>query len=347
MIAFADAGITTFDCADIYTGVEELIGHFRARYRDAARRGRRSTASRCTPNSCPTSTSCRASPSPMSRASSTSRCGGCGRSGSTSCSSTGGTMPCRAGWRPRHGSTSCGAPARSTRSAAPISTPTRMLAMIESGVPLVSMQVQYSLLDSRRAQAMAAAAAEERRLAALLRHGRRRLPGRPLAGRRRAGKRLREPLAHQIQADHRRFRRLGAVPGAACNAARHRRPARQRHRDRGERRDAAAPGRRGGHRRRAQPLASRREPGDLRSRADAMTTTPRSTPCCRAPASSTATCSRWSATARPPRLDHEIQSQQGSRLTTLRRADGAGQVCQDNEPAAAQGAGPNQKGNAT
>lgn len=34
MIAFADAGISTFDCADIYTGVEELIGQFRARYRD-------------------------------------------------------------------------------------------------------------------------------------------------------------------------------------------------------------------------------------------------------------------------------------------------------------------------
>src|SRR5262245_22806749 len=34
MIAFADAGITTFDCADIYTGVEELIGSFRMRYRD-------------------------------------------------------------------------------------------------------------------------------------------------------------------------------------------------------------------------------------------------------------------------------------------------------------------------
>jgi aryl-alcohol dehydrogenase-like predicted oxidoreductase len=32
MIAFADAGITTFDCADIYTGVEELIGAFRTAY---------------------------------------------------------------------------------------------------------------------------------------------------------------------------------------------------------------------------------------------------------------------------------------------------------------------------
>ena len=30
--AFAEAGITTFDCADIYTGVEELIGAMRADY---------------------------------------------------------------------------------------------------------------------------------------------------------------------------------------------------------------------------------------------------------------------------------------------------------------------------
>ena len=37
MIAFAEAGITTFDCADIYTGVEEMIGAFRADY--AQRRG--------------------------------------------------------------------------------------------------------------------------------------------------------------------------------------------------------------------------------------------------------------------------------------------------------------------
>lgn len=35
--AFADAGITTFDCADIYTGVEDLIGAFRRTYAD--RRG--------------------------------------------------------------------------------------------------------------------------------------------------------------------------------------------------------------------------------------------------------------------------------------------------------------------
>ncbi|MGI9357084.1 MAG: aldo/keto reductase, partial [Rhizobiaceae bacterium] len=28
MEAFVDAGITTFDCADIYKGVEEMIGEF-------------------------------------------------------------------------------------------------------------------------------------------------------------------------------------------------------------------------------------------------------------------------------------------------------------------------------
>ena len=32
MRAFAEAGITTFDCADIYTGVEELIGKFLKKY---------------------------------------------------------------------------------------------------------------------------------------------------------------------------------------------------------------------------------------------------------------------------------------------------------------------------
>jgi aryl-alcohol dehydrogenase-like predicted oxidoreductase len=41
MFAFVDAGVTAFDCADIYTGVEELIGEFRARL--AARRGSAAT----------------------------------------------------------------------------------------------------------------------------------------------------------------------------------------------------------------------------------------------------------------------------------------------------------------
>ena len=38
MAAFVDAGITTFDCADIYTGVEQLIGSFRHAYPSHAKR---------------------------------------------------------------------------------------------------------------------------------------------------------------------------------------------------------------------------------------------------------------------------------------------------------------------
>lgn len=34
MHAFVEAGVTTFDCADIYTGVEELIGQFRSALRE-------------------------------------------------------------------------------------------------------------------------------------------------------------------------------------------------------------------------------------------------------------------------------------------------------------------------
>ncbi len=37
MAAFVEGGITTFDCADIYVGVELLIGRFRARYPTLAR----------------------------------------------------------------------------------------------------------------------------------------------------------------------------------------------------------------------------------------------------------------------------------------------------------------------
>jgi aryl-alcohol dehydrogenase-like predicted oxidoreductase len=38
MAAFVEAGITTFDCANIYTGVEQLIGDFRRQYPDHAKR---------------------------------------------------------------------------------------------------------------------------------------------------------------------------------------------------------------------------------------------------------------------------------------------------------------------
>lgn len=37
MASFVEAGITTFDCADIYTGVEEMIGDFRVAYPELAK----------------------------------------------------------------------------------------------------------------------------------------------------------------------------------------------------------------------------------------------------------------------------------------------------------------------
>jgi aryl-alcohol dehydrogenase-like predicted oxidoreductase len=40
MAEFVRGGITTFDCADIYTGVEEMIGQFRVRHPELARRVR-------------------------------------------------------------------------------------------------------------------------------------------------------------------------------------------------------------------------------------------------------------------------------------------------------------------
>ena len=60
MIAFADAGIIAFDCADIYTGVEELIRRLSAALPGGSGRGGARRASRSTPNSCPTWTCCRA-----------------------------------------------------------------------------------------------------------------------------------------------------------------------------------------------------------------------------------------------------------------------------------------------
>jgi aryl-alcohol dehydrogenase-like predicted oxidoreductase len=53
MAAFVDAGVTTFDCADIYTGVEEMIGAFRAellRGRGAEALGRLKVHTKCVPD---------------------------------------------------------------------------------------------------------------------------------------------------------------------------------------------------------------------------------------------------------------------------------------------------------
>jgi len=62
--AFAEAGITTFDCADIYTGVEELIGAMRADYgrrHGAAALAKIKVHTKCVPNLATLSETSRAS----------------------------------------------------------------------------------------------------------------------------------------------------------------------------------------------------------------------------------------------------------------------------------------------
>ena len=121
--------------------------------------------------------------------------------------------------------------------------------------------------------------------------------------------RRREPLADQVQADHRRLRRLEPVPGAAAHAAPHRRPAWYRHRHRRQRamldrprsrpsssaRDARISPRTRHHRRAAQTP----DQGGDRRRAGAA-------------AGPTATSTRSSATAPAATADHEIQPEQAA-----------------------------------
>ena len=181
----------------------------------SARRRKRSRASRCTPSSCPTSTSCRASPRAYVE----------------------GVIDqslrrlklerldlVQFHWwdyaAPRWLETAqwlneLRLAGKIHKVSATNFDTDRMLHMVDGGVPLTSMQVQYSLLDARPAKRMVEAAAEQRRLAASA------TARSPAASSATAGSAqpepadFREPLADQIQADHRRSRRLGLVPGAA------------------------------------------------------------------------------------------------------------------------------------
>ena len=101
MRLYVEAGITTFDCADIYTGVEELIGEFLAGYRPGSE-GRPAVQvhTKYVPDlaDLPSLTQGEGRGGP-----SIDRSGACGWRGSISSSSTGGTTRCRAGSRPHAG----------------------------------------------------------------------------------------------------------------------------------------------------------------------------------------------------------------------------------------------------
>ena len=158
MVAFADAGITTFDCADIYTGVEEAIGRFRARYRDlrgAEALGRIRVHTKCVPD---LTLLHKLKKSDIEATIDTSlRRLGMERLDLVQFHWWDYSAP---GWEAAAGWLD------ELRQAGKIARlggtnfdTEHMSAIVTAGVPLVSMQVQYSLLDRRPEKAMAAAAA--------------------------------------------------------------------------------------------------------------------------------------------------------------------------------------------
>jgi hypothetical protein len=129
MIAFADAGITTFDCADIYTGVEAMIGDFRAEYERV--RGREALSkikvhTKFVPDLGNLANLSRADVAKAIEIS----LGRLGWSGSIWCSFTGGITRSTGRLRLRAGSKSCVTKAKSPISAAPISIRTQMLRIL-------------------------------------------------------------------------------------------------------------------------------------------------------------------------------------------------------------------------
>ncbi len=227
MDRFADAGITTFDCADIYTGVEALIGRWRRMRRGA---GAMQVHTKYVPD--------------MDRLPTHSRAdviGGIDRSlsrlgverldlvqlhwwdyevqGYVDATLWLGELQ-RAGKIRHIGLTNF--------------DHARVAEIAAAGVTVISHQVQYSVIDRRPAAAMTSTCAQLG--VGLLCYGA--LAGGFLSERwlgvPAPSRATREPLARQIPADRRGVRRLGAVPGAARGAARHRRAPRCGHRRRGD-----------------------------------------------------------------------------------------------------------------
>ena len=152
MDRFVEAGITTFDCADIYTGVEALIGRWLSGETERAGADR----CRCTRNTSPISIDCRRTRGPTSCAESTDRSRASASSASISCSCTGGTTTCRATSKRPRGSTSCGGPGKIRHVGLTNFDRQRLSEIVAAGVTIASHQVQYSVLDRRPAAGIAA-----------------------------------------------------------------------------------------------------------------------------------------------------------------------------------------------
>ncbi len=159
MAAFYDAGITTFDCADIYTGVEEMIGAFRsdlARARGKAALDALRVHTKYVPN---LESLAQLRKSDVEAAIDTSLF----RLKTDRLDLVQfhwwdydqGDFVEAAGWL-----TELRAAGKIRNIGGTNFDTSRSLAMIEAGVPLVSLQVQYSLIDNRPARQMVEAFAK-------------------------------------------------------------------------------------------------------------------------------------------------------------------------------------------
>ena len=96
----------------------------------------------------------------------------------------------------------------------------RLREILDAGVPVVSMQAQYSLLDERPRNGMIDLC-RERNIGVIcygtVAGG---FPVGAMGGAARASRRFDQSILDQIQIDHRRFRRLGFIPAAPANLGR-------------------------------------------------------------------------------------------------------------------------------
>jgi aryl-alcohol dehydrogenase-like predicted oxidoreductase len=149
MQAFVDAGITTFDCADIYTGVESLIGDFR-RGTDGATRRKLHVHTKCVPDLSALDSLTTADLERLVRRS-------CERLGQEALD-----LVQLHWWDYTRGDVVAAGRALAALQARGLIRhlgvtnfgTTQLASLLDAGVPIVSQQLQYSLLDRRPAGAM-------------------------------------------------------------------------------------------------------------------------------------------------------------------------------------------------
>lgn len=252
LIATADAGITTFDCADIYTGVEEIIGGFRAEY--AKRHGADALSRiRVHTNCVPDLDKLAHLTRPMLRETITRSAARLGVERLDLVQFhwwdyAMGDWLQAAHWLKEFQDEGL----INLLSATNFDTD-HVAAMFDSGIRLATLQTQYSLLDRRPEKRMAALA--EKQGMQFLCYGTVAggVPVGQMAGSTSSAGPDGEPVADQVSADHSRSWRLGPVSDAAPDPARYRGQAGLRHRNRGISHSVDPPPGRRRHRRSAQP----------------------------------------------------------------------------------------------